>query len=100
MKVPEDLRYTDHDEWIRIEGGEIVVGITDYAQDALGELVHVELPDVGTHVATGDVVCEDNEFACVQARSGARVQMTGGAMTRLVESGTSPRLSSFHTIRQ
>jgi glycine cleavage system H lipoate-binding protein len=37
MKIPENLKYTDHDEWVRIEGDKIVVGITDFAQDQLGE---------------------------------------------------------------
>jgi glycine cleavage system H protein len=58
MKIPENLKYTDHDEWVRIEGDKIVVGITDFAQDQLGELVHVELPAVGKKVEAGKVVCE------------------------------------------
>ena len=58
MKIPADLKYTDHDEWVRVEGDTLVVGITDYAQDQLGELVHVELPKVGKAVKAGDVVCE------------------------------------------
>lgn len=58
MRIPDDLRYTDHDEWVRLEGNTVVVGITDYAQDQLGELVHVELPKVGKVVKAGDVVCE------------------------------------------
>lgn len=58
MNIPKDLRYTDHDEWVRVEGDVVTVGITDYAQDQLGELVHVELPSVGKKVAKGDAVCE------------------------------------------
>lgn len=58
MNVPSDLRYTSHDEWIRREGDTYVVGITDFAQDQLGELVHFEPPEVGKAVAVGDVVCE------------------------------------------
>jgi len=58
MKIPENLKYTDHDEWVRIEGDTIVVGITDFAQDQLGEIVHVELPSVGKKVELGKVVCE------------------------------------------
>ena len=58
MKIPENLKYTDHDEWVRIEGDTIVVGITDFAQDQLGEIVHVELPSVGKKVDHGKVVCE------------------------------------------
>jgi len=58
MKIPETLKYTDHDEWVRIDGDVLVIGITDFAQDQLGELVHVELPQVGKKVKAGDVVCE------------------------------------------
>ncbi|MEZ4236558.1 MAG: glycine cleavage system protein GcvH [Myxococcota bacterium] len=58
MKIPDDLKYTDHDEWVRIEGDVLVVGITDYAQDQLGELVHVELPAVGKQVKAGQAACE------------------------------------------
>jgi glycine cleavage system H protein len=58
MSVPADLLYTAHDEWIRREGDEIVVGITEFAQDQLGELVHVELPSVGATLAAGAAACE------------------------------------------
>jgi len=58
MNIPDDLQYTDHDEWIRAEGDVLVVGISEFAQDQLGELVHVELPEVGATVTAGEVVCE------------------------------------------
>lgn len=58
MKTPSNLKYSTHDEWVRLEGGKATVGITDYAQDALGELVHVELPAVGKRVKVGELVCE------------------------------------------
>lgn len=58
MSIPDDLQYTSHDEWVRVDGDVISVGITAYAQDQLGELVHVELPDVGATFAAQDVVCE------------------------------------------
>ena len=45
--IPEDLKYTDEHEWLRIEGDTAVVGITDYAQHELGDIVYVELPAVG-----------------------------------------------------
>jgi len=51
--VPEDLRYTGQHEWVRLEGTEATVGITDFAQHALGEVTYVELPEVGTEVAHG-----------------------------------------------
>ncbi|MCH2358206.1 MAG: glycine cleavage system protein GcvH [Candidatus Poseidoniales archaeon] len=52
--IPEDLRYTEEHEWVRLEGDEVVVGITDHAQDALTGIVYVELPEVGTSVSAGD----------------------------------------------
>ena len=54
MKVPEDCRYTRDHEWARIEGDLVAVGLTDYAQDQLGEVVYVELPEVGATVEAGD----------------------------------------------
>jgi glycine cleavage system H protein len=53
MNVPEDLRYSSDHEWARLEGGRVRVGITDYAQDALGDVVFVQLPEVGASVALG-----------------------------------------------
>ncbi|MGH9307318.1 MAG: glycine cleavage system protein GcvH [Acidimicrobiales bacterium] len=47
MNVPDDLRYTPDHEWIRIEGHNVRIGITDYAQDALGDVVFVQLPEPG-----------------------------------------------------
>ena len=47
---PEDCQYTKEHEWVRLEDGIAVVGITDYAQDHLGDVVFIELPDVGTEV--------------------------------------------------
>jgi len=54
MTIPEELMYARSHEWIRTEGDSVVVGITHYAQDQLGEVVYVELPDAGTAVAVGD----------------------------------------------
>lgn len=53
MSVPAELRYTKDHEWTRIEGDTAVVGITDYAQDSLGEVVFIELPDVGRELKAG-----------------------------------------------
>jgi glycine cleavage system H protein len=53
MNVPEDLRYTSDHEWARLEDGKVRIGITDYAQDALGDVVFVELPAPGTSVDAG-----------------------------------------------
>jgi glycine cleavage system H protein len=53
-EIPRELRYTREDEWIRIEGERLVVGVTDYAQQQLGDVVFLELPDVGTNVERGE----------------------------------------------
>jgi glycine cleavage system H protein len=55
MEYPEDLKYTSEHEWAAIEEGERVrVGITDFAQDALGDVVYVEVPEEGTEVKSGE----------------------------------------------
>jgi glycine cleavage system H protein len=53
--LPEELRYSPDHEWIRLEGDLARVGITDYAQDQLGDIVYVELPSVGARIAQGKV---------------------------------------------
>jgi glycine cleavage system H protein len=53
MDIPSDLRYSTDHEWARVEEGRVRVGITDYAQDALGDVVFVEVPEVGTKVERG-----------------------------------------------
>ena len=58
MNVPDDLRYSADHEWARLEDGRVRIGITDYAQDALGDVVYVEVPDVGTSVAAHDKLSE------------------------------------------
>ena len=55
MNFPNTVRYTSEHEWIRIEGDEAYVGITDYAQSELGEIVFVDVPTVGEQVAQGEV---------------------------------------------
>jgi glycine cleavage system H protein len=54
MSLPAELLYGRLHEWIRVEGDAVVIGLTNYAQDQLGEVVYVELPEVGTGVATGE----------------------------------------------
>ena len=55
MNFPSDIRYTAEHEWIRVEGEEVYVGITDYAQSELGEIVFVDVPTIGEEVAQGEV---------------------------------------------
>ena len=58
MIVPEDLRYSTDHEWARRDDRRVRVGITDYAQDALGDVVFVELPAVGTEIEAGSLLGE------------------------------------------
>jgi len=53
MKIPADVKYTKNDEWVRIEGDTATIGISDFAQDALNDIVYLELPDVGTAIEQG-----------------------------------------------
>ncbi|MBO0692952.1 MAG: glycine cleavage system protein GcvH [Acidimicrobiaceae bacterium] len=53
MKVPDDLRYTSDHEWVRLVQGKARLGLTDYAQEALGDIVFVQLPSVGAVVNAG-----------------------------------------------
>ncbi len=54
-QIPADLKYTKDDEWVRVEDDEAVIGITDYAQDSLSDIVYLELPDVGDSFDAEDV---------------------------------------------
>lgn len=56
MNIPEDLKYTESHEWVRLEDGVATVGITDHAQAELTDIVYVELPEAGTEVAAGDSI--------------------------------------------
>ncbi len=58
---PENLRYAESHEWVRIDGTVAVVGISDYAQHALGDIVYVDLPEVGDNVVAGE------EFGAVES---------------------------------
>lgn len=58
MSVPTDLQYTAEHEWVRVEGDVVTVGITQYAADALGDVVYVDLPAVGASLTPGAVVGE------------------------------------------
>jgi glycine cleavage system H protein len=58
MQIPDDLRYSSDHEWVRVEDGRAKVGITDFAQDALGDVVFVDLPEVGAEVTAGQSISE------------------------------------------
>ncbi|MFP4608184.1 MAG: glycine cleavage system protein GcvH [Candidatus Natronoplasma sp.] len=55
-EIPEDLRYSEEHEWVKVGDGKIRYGITDYAQDELGDIVYVELPEKGEEVKQGDML--------------------------------------------
>lgn len=61
MNIPEDLKYSKEHEWVRVQGTTVTIGITDYAQDKLGEIVFVELPD------EGEEVIKDEAFGAVES---------------------------------
>ena len=56
--IPEDLHYSEEHEWVRVDGDVVTIGITDFAQDQLGDIVYVELPQVGDAVESGATVGE------------------------------------------
>lgn len=58
MNVPDDLSYSSDHEWVRVEDGLLRIGITDYAQDSLGDVVFVEVPEVGSTYEAGDAFGE------------------------------------------
>ena len=61
LNLPEDLKYTKDHEWVKVENDIVTIGINDYAQDQLGEIVFVELPEVG------DTFTKDDEFGSVES---------------------------------
>ncbi len=61
MKTPKDLRYTQTHEWVKVEDGHAYIGITDYAQDQLGEIVFIELPEESDDLEKGE------EFAAIES---------------------------------
>jgi len=74
MKYDPNCRYDEEHEWIRVEGDEGVIGISDYAQDALSDIVYVELPEVGDVFDKGDVLAV---IESVKAASDVYMPVTG-----------------------
>ena len=74
MAYPADLKYTKDHEWIRVAGDEAEVGITDYAQQQLGDVVYVDLPEVGRAITAGDTF---GSIESVKAVSELFAPMTG-----------------------
>jgi glycine cleavage system H protein len=74
MDTPEDLRYSREHEWVRLTGKLARVGITDFAQDALGDVVYVQLPDIGLDAVAGASV---SEIESTKSVSDVYVPLTG-----------------------
>ena len=74
MNIPEDLRYSPEHEWVRVTGTVARIGITDFAQDSLGDVVFVQLPDVGLDVVAGASV---SEIESTKSVSDVYVPVTG-----------------------
>ncbi len=89
MDFPENLRYTDDDEWLRQEDGEAVVGITDYAQDQLGDVVFVELPEVGRRLQRGETF---GAVESVKAVSDLYAPVSGEVIARNEQLESTPEL--------
>jgi glycine cleavage system H protein len=82
MPYPTDLKYTKDHEWVRLDGDTGTVGITDFAQQQLGDVVYVELPDVGATLTTGQVFGTIESVKAVSELfapvSGEVVEVNGG----------------------
>ncbi|RJP22539.1 MAG: glycine cleavage system protein GcvH [Candidatus Abyssobacteria bacterium SURF_5] len=70
LKLPDDVRYSTDHEWARLEGNHIRVGISDYAQDRLGDITFVELPEIG------DILHQGEEFGTVESTKAASEMLT------------------------
>src|SRR5579862_5918706 len=74
MNIPQDLRYSREHEWVRVDGSTARIGITDFAQDSLGDVVFVQLPDIGLEVVAGASV---SEIESTKSVSDVYVPVTG-----------------------
>ena len=89
MNFPSNIRYTAEHEWIRVEGQEAYVGITDYAQSELGEIVFVDVPTIGEEVAQGEVF---GSIEAVKTVSDLNIPVTGEVLAINEELDAQPEL--------
>ena len=89
MNVPSELRYSAEHEWVRIDGSVARVGITDYAQDSLGDVVYVQLPSLGSSVSAGSTV---GEVESTKSVSDIYVPVSGTVVAVNDALGASPEL--------
>ncbi|MEV0269090.1 MAG: glycine cleavage system protein GcvH [Hamadaea sp.] len=87
--IPENLRYTAEHEWVAVGADPVRVGITDFAQDALGDIVYVQLPEPGTTVAAGDAF---GEVESTKSVSEIYAPVSGVVVARNEALGDSPDL--------
>ncbi|MDQ3461960.1 MAG: glycine cleavage system protein GcvH [Actinomycetota bacterium] len=87
VNVPDDLRYSPDHEWVRVEEGRARLGITDHAQDALGDVVFVQLPSVGSVVTAGSTI---SEVESTKSVSEVYVPLTGTVVAVNDELGDAP----------
>ena len=96
MNIPEDLRYSREHEWVRLDGTVARVGITDFAQDSLGDVVFVQLPDVGLDVVAGASV---SEIESTKSVSDVYVPLTGKVSAVNDALGDAPELVNSGPVR-
>ena len=89
MEFPDDLKCTREHEWVRVEGDRLRVGITDFAQDALGDVVYVDVPEIGTEVRSGEPF---GEVESTKSVSDVYAPITGIVIERNEGLGDSPEL--------
>lgn len=89
MEFPENLKYSKEHEWARREGKAVRVGITDFAQDALGDVVYVDVPEVGTQVTAGNAF---GEVESTKSVSDVYAPVTGAVLERNDALGDTPEL--------
>ena len=87
--VPDDLRYTSDHEWVRLDGDVARIGITDFAQDALGDIVYVNVPDLGAPVTAGAAF---GEVESTKSVSDVYAPVSGTVTARNEQLGATPEL--------
>jgi len=89
LLLPDDLHYTKEHEWVKVEGDHVVIGITDYAQDQLGDIVFVEMPEEGDSFSAGE---EFGTLESVKAVSELYIPLSGEVVAINEELDDSPEL--------
>ncbi len=89
MQIPEDVRYSTDHEWVRVEDGRVRIGITDYAQEALGDIVYVSLPELGVLVEAGSTC---GELESTKSVSDVYAPVTGEIVARNESLDATPEL--------